>query len=225
MNQSPLLLPIIMAVAEVIGAVLFVSTRDSGRRAALACFGLGFALCIVAADIIPDAVEDNAQIWFLVAIGAAVGTLLMFKGGQSGASIGSAAGIAGMGLHNICEGIVLAAAGPALSPLIFAGAIAHKLPEGMVVFQLADRLSVARRWVVAGLLSLLIPIGTTVVLPEAVRNPVLGFAAGVLLAVLVKSLLLFVGRERSGSITLSRGTIAAATAGGAILAGATCLVI
>ncbi|MDR3518146.1 MAG: hypothetical protein P4M00_20295 [Azospirillaceae bacterium] len=218
-------LPVIMALAELVGALLFVALRRGPRQTLLTCFGLGFALCIVIIDVIPDATEDYLPGWIVLAAGVAVGAALMFRSGARGAAVGNTGAIAGMGLHNICEGIVLAAAGPAISPLIFAAAVAHKLPEGMVVFSLADRLSIGKRWILAGALSLLIPLGTQITVPEDIQKPVLAFAAGVLAMALVKALAVMVASGRPIDAGASRGTITAAAAGGAVLAGMTCLVI
>lgn len=225
MTTSSLLFPAVMAAAELAGAAIFVATKDNVRRAVLSCFGLGFAICIVLADIVPDATEDYSAGWLFLAAGFLIGVVLMFGAGERRSNVGRAAGLAGMGLHNICEGIVLAAAGPAASALVLVGAVAHKLPEGMVVFSLADRLSIGRRWVVAVLLSLLIPIGTFVAVPEGIQQPVLAFAAGILLVVLAKSLMLFVPVGRQETALLTRRALAATTASGAVLAGLTCLVI
>jgi len=225
MISSPLLFPAVMAIAELAGAAVFVATKDNVRRAAMACFGLGFAICIVLADIIPDATEGYATGWLFLSAGLAIGVALMFSGGQRGSNAGNAAAIAGMGLHNICEGIVMATAGPAASALVLVGAVAHKLPEGMVVFSLAERLSIGRRWAVAVLLSLLIPAGTMVVLPESVQQPVLAFAAGVLFVVLTRSLMMFAPIGRQEAVLLTRKALAATAASGAVLAGLTCLVV
>jgi len=226
MNTETLILTAIMAVAELGGAALFIATKDGVRRAILACFGLGFALCIVIADIIPDATENNPWGWGLIAVGAVLAGALMFKAGQRGSGIGNGAAIAGMGLHNLCEGIVLAASGPLLTPLVFVGAVAHKLPEGMVVFSLADRLSLGARWVLAALLSLLIPLGLMISLPEEIEQGVLPLAAGVLLVVLAKALALTaLGSNSARAVNPGRRAAAGAAMAGAVVAGLTCLVI
>jgi ZIP family zinc transporter len=183
-----------MAVAELAGAAIFVATEDNVRRAALSCFGLGFAICIVLADIVPDATEDYSPGWLFLAAGFLIGLALMFSAGERRPNAGRAAAIAGMALYNICEGIVIVSAGPAASVLVPIGADAHKLPEGMVVFSLADRLSIGRRWLVAVL-------------------------------VLATSLMMFAPIGRWQTALLSRGALAATTAGGAVPAGLTCLVI
>jgi hypothetical protein len=95
----------------------------------------------------------------------------------------------------------------------------------MVVFSLAERLSIGRRWAVAVLLSLLIPAGTMVVLPESVQQPVLAFAAGVLFVVLTRSLMMFAPIGRQEAVLLTGKALAATAASGAVLAGLTCLVV
>jgi ZIP family zinc transporter len=174
-------------------------------------------------DVTPDATEDFAAGYIFLAVGALVGAVLMFKGGARGATAGNSGAIVGMGLHNICEGIVLAAAGPAISPLIFTAAVAHKLPEGMVVFSLANRLSTGKRWLLAVGLCLLIPIGTVIDFPEEIKKPLLAFAAGVLALASTKALTVMFGLGAPAAA--DRRAIAAAVTGGAVVAGLTCLVI
>ncbi len=225
MINSPLLLPVVMALAELVGAAFYVASPQGPTRNIVACFGLGFALCIVLIDVTPDATEDYLAGWAFLALGSAVGAVLMFKGGRLGAEAGNTGAIVGMGLHNICEGIVLAAAGPAVSPLIFTAAVAHKLPEGMVVFSLADRLPMAGRWLLAVGLSLLIPIGTVVDFPEEIKKPLLAFAAGVLALALTKALSVMFGLGNPAAAAADRRAVAGAVTGGAVVAGLTCLVI
>jgi zinc transporter ZupT len=225
MMNSMLALPIVMALAELVGAALYVASPQGPIRNIVACFGLGFALCIVLIDVTPDATEDYLAGWAFLAAGAAIGAVLMFKGGRLGVGAGNTGAIVGMGLHNICEGIVLAAAGPAISPLIFTAAVAHKLPEGMVVFSLADGLPLARRWLLAIALCLLIPIGTVIDFPEEIKKPLLAFAAGVLALALIKALTVMFGLGEPARAAAGRRAIAASAAGGAVVAGLTCLVI
>ncbi len=225
MSFNLLLLPVVMAVAELAGALAYTLTRSDLKRVVLACFGLGFAWFIVVADVMPDALENNPAGWLPLGLGAVAAAALMFKAGRQGPVLGRAGALAGMALHNLCEGIVLAAAGPVLSPVVVLGAIGHKLPEGIVVFSLADGLSTARRWALAVAFSVLIPLGTQVVFPEALRQPVLAFAAGVLFVVLSKILLLTVGplaRAREQGLLLPR---MASSVAGMVLAGLTCLVV
>jgi zinc transporter ZupT len=218
-------LSIVMAVAELAGAAAFIATQNTARRTLLSCFGLGFALFIVLVDIVPDAVEDNPWGWPLSAIGIAVGASLMLNAGRRGAGIGKGLAIVGMGLHNLGEGIVLSA-GSVISLPLFLAAIAHKLPEGMLVFSLAERLSARARWVILLALAALIPLAAMVPLPKEVMQPALAFAAGILGVVFVRSLVSLVAsdREPTGGAP-SRSAAAMATAAGAALAGLTCLVI
>ncbi len=229
MSNHTLLLPAVMAVAELAGAAMFVTVKDDARRALLSCFGLGFAVFIVVADILPDAVTGNPLEWLVVAAGLVAGAALMLRAGRGGAGVGNAAAIAGMALHNVCEGIVLAAAGPAVSALVFVGAVAHKLPEGMVVFSLADGQSPRRRWALAAAVALLIPVGTAVVVPEGLQQSLLAFAAGIMLVVLSKALMLLVVPGLRGGMDLlpvpRQFTAAGAATAGVVLAGLSCLVV
>jgi len=225
MSSSSIVLPVVMAAAELVGTAIFATSKSNLRRAALSCFGLGFAACIVLVDVIPDAIEGHPFAFLTVALGIAVGLALVSQADKHASSVGNGAAIAGMGLHNVCEGIILAAAGPAVSSLVLLGAVAHKLPEGMVVFSLTDRLSNSKRWSLAAALSLLIPLGTVVAVPDVIQKPILGLAAGVLLTVLGSSLVKAIQASRLDATLLTRRAVTAAIASGAALAGLTCLVI
>ena len=225
MSNTTLLFPVVMAAAEILGAALFARSANPLQRLILACFGLGFALSIVLLDMLPDATTHYASGWMLVAAGVISAAVLMYAAGERGSSLGRSGAILGLGLHNLCEGMVLASAGSMASPLILAGAVAHKLPEGMVVFSLSNALGNAQRWALSVMLSLLIPLGTQLVMPESLRKPVLAFASGMLFVVLLKSLLILAQGENSPTRQLSRRSISAAVASGAMLAGLTCLVI
>lgn len=222
MSNNLLMLPAIMAVAELAGTAIFAaSSENAARRVLLTCFGLGFALFMVLADLVPDAVEHNPSGWLLLAAGVAGGTALTFKAGQGRAGAGKAAAIGAMALHNVCEGMMLAAGAPALSGLMALGAVAHKLPEGMVVFSLAERTGNAGRWAIAAASALLIPLGAWLTLPPALAQSLLAFAGGVLFVVLFKALLRAAGLRQAAT----RGAAAAATAIGAALAGLSTLVV
>ena len=169
---------VLMAVAEIIGAVTFVMTRDTAKRIVLSCFGLGFGLAIVLFDIIPDATTDNPSGWLLLAVGVALGALLMFKAGARGSRTGSLAAVGGMALHNLSEGIMVAAMGPAAGPIVLVGAVVHKLPEGMVALSLMrdfpSRVKATGTLLLAGI----IPLGAVITIPERIQQPLLAIAAG-----------------------------------------------
>ncbi len=222
MSNNLLILPAIMAVADLAGTAIFAASGEStARRVLLTYFGLGFALLMVLADLVPDAVEHNPSGWPLLAAGVAVGAALTFKAGHGRGGAGKAAAIGAMALHNLCEGMMLAVGAPALSALMALGAIAHKLPEGMVVFSLAERAGTAGRWAAATASALLIPLGAWVALPPALEQSLLAFAGGVLFVVLFKELVQAAGLRQGAT----RGAAAAATAIGAALAGLSTLVV
>jgi len=225
MSSSSIVLPVVMAAAELLGAAIFATSKSSLRRTILSCFGLGFAACIVLVDVIPDATGGHPFAYLTVALGVAVGLALLSQAGKHALSVGSAAAIAGMGLHNVCEGFVLAVAGPAMSSLVLVGAVAHKLPEGMLVFSLTNRLSSGKRWSLTAALSLLVPLGTMLTLSNVIQKPMPALAAGVLLAVLGSSLVRAIQASCLDATLLTRRAVTAAIAGGAVLAGLTCLVI
>lgn len=204
---------VLMAAAEIVGAVTFAMTRDTAKRIVLMGFGLGFGLAIVLFDIIPDATRGDPGSWPLLAVGAALGAVLMFKAGTRGSRTGSLAAVAGMGLHNLSEGIMVAAMGPTVGPIVLLGAVAHKLPEGMVALSLMkdfpSRVKVTGTLLLAGI----IPLGAVITIPEGIQQPVLAVAAGVLFLVLSKALVLVVSDP-------TRRTAFAGTSGGAKIAGA-----
>jgi len=226
MIYEGIVLPAVMALSELLGAAAFAkSDQNRTARLLLTCFGLGFALSILLADIVPDVLRGNSLMGIPLAAGVLLGGLLVLQAGARRQAVGGALALAGMGLHNLCEGIVLATVGPVLSPILLVGAVAHKLPEGVVVFSLADRLSSRWRWIVASGMSLLIPLGAWISFPERFVQPLLAVAAGILGAVLLKSLAHAMQKASSENPSLVRGTPVAATLLGAALAGLSCLVI
>ncbi|MCR2828830.1 hypothetical protein NR402_00810 [Acidithiobacillus ferrooxidans] len=219
---------VLMAVAEIIGAVTFVMTRDTAKRIVLSCFGLGFGLAIVLFDIIPDATTDNPSGWLLLAVGVALGALLMFKAGARGSRTGSLAAVGGMALHNLSEGIMVAAMGPAAGPIVLVGAVVHKLPEGMVALSLMrdfpSRVKATGTLLLAGI----IPLGAVITIPERIQQPLLAIAAGVLFLVLSKALVLVVsgGTHRTATAGTPAGAkVAGATIAGMVFAGLSCLMM
>ena len=65
-------------VAELLGTIIYFKTENSAKRMLLTCLGLGFAIVVVLLDIIPDATEDFASGYWLVAIGFIAMLLLGF---------------------------------------------------------------------------------------------------------------------------------------------------
>jgi len=176
-------------------------------------------------DMMPDATEHNNSGWVLIFAGILMGGILMFKAGKSGVEASGITAVSGMGLHNVVEGVLLASGVQPMSTLILLGCIAHKLPEGIAVSALTNRLTSGPRYAVPFILSLLIPVGSVVIMPETLRNSALAFASGVLAVVLSKVLFFRVMEARRKHVALPRRTVSMAAIGGAVLAGLSCLVV
>jgi zinc transporter ZupT len=128
----------ILAVAEAGGAYWFFKTKKAGLRTLMTSFGLGFAVAIVLFDLLPDSTEHFAMGYALFAVGAAVMLGVSMLSKQSSAKESGSVAVTGMALHNLGEGILLAAMSGPISFMLFAGALLHKLPEGMATFALLD---------------------------------------------------------------------------------------
>jgi ZIP family zinc transporter len=211
---------VMMMIVEMVGAFCYLKTKDSGKRMVLSCLALGFAYAIIIADILPDATE-NFQWGYLICIGA-IGFMFLLE--MAFNHISSYTAVGGMAFHNFFEGIVVMSR-PSIYPLLVAGIVLHKLPEGMVTFSLLDHVKKDKvKFIVAACIGLLIPIGTIVPIPEAIVKPITGFAAGVMLYAISKtmkrSVLSFFDAESTNKV----GIITAAMVG-AIIGGISCMLI
>ena len=209
MNTLPVI-GIVMALAEVSGALIFLKTKSTVKRVSLACFGLGFAAMIVLMDILPEA-TDGYPYGFLMCV---LGGLLVYWIDRYGRSIGGYAAVSGMGVHNLCEGIILTALGSGISPVVAAALLLHKFPEGVVSLSLLKN-SKYRMSIVA-FISLLIPLGAFVAVPGYIEHPVLAFGSGVILFVVSSSLARILSEHYSYAMPAAIG---------AMLGVATCLLI
>ena len=96
-----LLATVLFVSAELLGAVIFLVTKDTMKRMLLSCLGLGFAFSIVITDIIPDSTENFSYAYLVVILGIAS----MYLVSKSGKFSGKYSAILGMGFHNFCEGV------------------------------------------------------------------------------------------------------------------------
>lgn len=176
-----------MAVlAEVAGAVLFYTMKQTSVRAMFSLFSLTFMLVVVFMDLLPDAgVYQQLDLAHLGLFFS--GALLILALGAAGKYLGNYAAVAGMGFHNLCEGVEVAAIA-SLSPTVLAGFLLHKLPEGMVSFSLLDGMKDGKRFFFATLIALLIPLGALVPISEALTQYVTALGAGVIVMVVIKSM-------------------------------------
>jgi ZIP family zinc transporter len=216
---------LIFAVAEATGAWFFHKTENPKMRRVLSAFGLGFAATVVLCDVLPDATE-HFSMGYLLAACAAVGTFAIWKyshresGERSGTSLNGVA-VGGMALHNFAEGAVLASiAGPLSLPFV-AGAILHKVPEGMATYTLLGREKSKSSLAIVIGSSLLIPIGVLVRIPAALEQPVMALLSGVILAAVATTV---VG-QKTESVVPSAARKFAPYLAGALIAGVSCLLV
>ena len=188
---------IMFVIAELIGAIIFYKTKDTFKRMVLSCLGLGFAIAVVFLDIIPDATENYSFGYWICAIGI----IVMLVTVRIEKHIGNYSAVAGLGIHNFAEGIIINSVAGPVSPFIVLGAVLHKLPEGMVSFSLLEDLKDGTRFLVAGIIALVIPIGALAPIPESITKPVMAFASGVILFVVVKSLILIIAQHYKSEAT------------------------
>jgi zinc transporter ZupT len=181
-------------IAELLGTLIYFKTEDSVKRTLLTCLGLGFAIAVVLLDIIPDATEDFALGYWLIAIGFTA----MFALGFFTKNVGKYSAVAGFAIHNFAEGVIITTVFGPISPILAAGAILHKMPEGMVSFSLLEGLKNRTRFAIAALIALLIPVGATLPISESITKPLMALSAGIILYV-VGNLLITIISEHYGT--------------------------
>jgi ZIP family zinc transporter len=215
---------IILAVAEAAGAYWFFKTQNAALRVLMASFGFGFALAIVLFDLLPDATDHYEMGYALFALGALImlGIRQLSKRRSKNASVngtGSVA-VAGMALHNLGEGILLATMTGPLSFLFFAGAILHKLPEGTATFALLDGVREKTRFVLAAAVGLMIPLGAVIHIPASIQQPVMALLAGMILVAVSSAIIEQAMRSLASAMRLRLSAYAV----GALIGGVSCLI-
>jgi len=215
--KASLMVAVMMLMAELCGITIYVNVKDTVKRSLLACLGLGFMYAIVIADILPDATE-NFKLGYLICI---LGILCMYLISRKSSRIGTYSTIVGMGFHNICEGIILSAL-TAISPILIVGLVMHKLPEGMVSFSLLENIKSKLKYVLAVGISLLIPLGSIIFIPENVSKPIIGLAAGAILFTVTSSFRTILSKKNSEYLYSKIATMAFI---GAIIGGVSCLIV
>lgn len=214
-----LLATVLFVSAELLGAVIFLVTKDTMKRMLLSCLGLGFAAAIVISDIIPDSTENFKYAYLVVILGVASMYLLS----KAGKFVGRYSAVLGMGFHNFCEGVVLTAM--TINPIVLIGLILHKLPEGMVTFALLEGKKDKTRFIISGLISLLIPLGALAPIPESIAQPITAFAAGVILYVVTNSMISIIAEHtKNDAPAVIKSRIATTAFIGAILGTVSCLI-
>lgn len=191
--------PVVAAfvIAELLGTLIYFKTEDSVKRTLLTCLGLGFAIAVVLLDIIPDATEDFASGYWLVAIGF----IAMLALGFFTKRVGNYSAIIGLAIHNFAEGVIVSTVFGPISPILVVGAVLHKMPEGMVSFSLLEGLKDRTRFAIAALIALLIPLGAIIPISESVTKPLMALSAGVILCVVGSLLIAIVSKYYNPEIT------------------------
>jgi zinc transporter ZupT len=178
----------ILAVAEAGGAYWFLKTKKAGLRTLMTSFGLGFAVAIILFDLLPDSTEHFTMGYALFAVGAAVMLALSSLSKQSSAKGSGSVAVTGMALHNLGEGILLATMRGPISFMLLAGALLHKLPEGMATFALLDGVKEKIRFALAASVGLMIPLGAVLNIPTSLQQPVMAILSGMILVAVSKAL-------------------------------------
>ena len=215
---------IILTVAEVAGAYWFLKTKRAGLRMLMTSFGLGFAVAIVLFDLLPDSTEHFTMGYALFALGALV-MLGVWSIGKRRSQEATAKGtgsvaVTGMALHNLGEGILLAAMTGPISFLLFAGALLHKLPEGMATFALLDGIREKTRFALAASVGLMIPLGALLRIPVGLQQPVMALLAGMILVAVSTAIV----EQTVHGIASAMRLRFSAYALGALIGGVSCLI-
>lgn len=222
--------PVVAAfvIAELLGTLIYFKTEDSVKRTLLTCLGLGFAIAVVLLDIIPDATEDFASGYWLVAIGF----IAMLALGFFTKRVGNYSAVIGLAIHNFAEGVIVSTVFGPISPILAVGAVLHKMPEGMVSFSLLEGLNSRIRFAIAALIALLIPVGAIIPISESVTKPLMALSAGVILCVVGSLLIAIISKYYEPEITrgqvneigkLNIAKLSSVVVFGAIIAWISCL--
>lgn len=215
-------------IAELLGTLIYFKTEDSVKRTLLTCLGLGFALAVVLLDIIPDATEDFASGYWLVAIGF----VAMFVLGFFTKRVGKYSAVTGLAIHNFAEGVIITTVFGSISPILAVGAVLHKMPEGMVSFSLLDGMKDITRFAIAALVALLIPVGAIIPVSESITKPLMALSAGIILFVVGNLLITTISKHYKTEIVggqISKGhqlnitKLSSMVVFGAIIAWVSCL--
>jgi len=215
----------ILAVAEAAGAYWFFKTKSAGLRILMTSFGFGFAFAIVLFDLLPDATEHYAMGYPLFALGGLVMFGLWRYGNQrsrnSSTNGSGSVAVAGMALHNLGEGILLAAMTGPISLLLVFGALLHKLPEGMATFAMLEGVKEKTRFALAATVGLMIPLGALVHFPNGLQQPLMALLSGMILVAVSTAIV----KHSVKSLALSvRWRVATPYAMGALIGAVSCLI-
>jgi Predicted divalent heavy-metal cations transporter len=180
---------VLMAVlAELAGALIYLVLNKSVFRTIFSIFSLGFMFIVVFMDLLLDAgMYEHVDLSHITLF--AVGLCGIYLISKLNKYIGNYAAVAGLGFHNLCEGVEIAAIS-SLSPIVAAGFLLHKLPEGMVTFSMLKGLKDVQRFGYSLLVALLIPLGALIPISENVNQYIMSFGSGVIVMVVIKSIIL-----------------------------------
>jgi ZIP family zinc transporter len=189
----------------------------------MASFGFGFAIAIVLFDLLPDATEHYAIGYPLFALGALImlGVRSVSRKSKKATVKGTGSvAVAGMALHNLGEGILLATITGPISFLFFAGAILHKLPEGTATFALLGGVKERTRFALAAAVGLMIPLGAVLRIPVGIQQPAMALLAGMILVAVSTAIV----EQTVHGIASAMRLRFSAYALGALIGGVSCLI-
>lgn len=174
----------LLAIAEMAGALCFFKSRSVRWQRLLSGFGLGFAIAIVLFDILPDSTEHFSMGYLLFAVAAlltfAVCRMIAHGSNFDASQVVASCAVGGMALHNLGEGQLLLSLSAPLSMLFYAGALLHKLPEGMATYALLKSRSENKRLVASLVVAIMIPCGALIHFSEEVQQPLMAVMAGII---------------------------------------------
>lgn len=160
MSGQILLLLVLAALADIVGAILFLLRKrwDDEALRALVATGAGFMLAVAFVEMMPEALEQShsAGIWvivgfLLVHLAEHVLTPHFHYGHESHAGLGTHVSIAatlGLTVHSLIDGVAIVVAAQTsahLGLLVFAAMVWHKVPGGFTLASIVSATGGSRR--------------------------------------------------------------------------------
>lgn len=217
MSGRILLFLIIAAVADLIGAILFLLKRRWEHEAlrVLVATGAGFMLAVALVEMLPESFAQlpEAGVWaiagfLLIHVAEHVLTPHFHYGHETHTGLGSHVGLAatfGLGVHSIIDGVAIVVAAQTsahLGLLVFAAMVWHKIPGGFTLASIISATGGTRRaaFLAAsslGLASLVGGVAYAAVQSEQWLGPALALSSGSIIYVAATDLLPEVNKKRT----------------------------
>ena len=217
MSGQILLFLIVAAIADVVGAVLFLLRRrwDDEALRVLVATGAGFMLAVALVEMMPEALKQlpSAGVWviggfLLVHLAEHVLTPHFHYGHETHAGLGAHVGVAaalGLMVHSVIDGIAIVVAAqtsPHLGLLVFAAMVWHKIPGGFTLASIVSATGGTRRtaFVAASLLGTASLVGGVIyatLQTDYWVGPALALSSGSLIYVAATDLLPEVNKRRT----------------------------